>query len=316
MDEQQFQPTQQSDDQQPDTQPTPPPAAPVPKKQPKPKFQKPLLGALGWFGFAYLICNMVAICAITIDPLDPESERKTLCMSLLLAVGGVIALIIFHKIYERDGFCNFATNGNIKLAALLIIPAILYNLTGIFFATRMPSMRTTILSFQAGIAEEVMFRALPIAYMMRAYKFDEKKVAIPVVVTGVFFGLFHATNMFMGAPLKSTIYQVAACIGIGVLFGAVYMRSGNIIFCMVSHVLQDFIALLNESSVSEDGIMKDIEFTSDVILDIALIAVFIIIGMFYIRKSKRGEIVERWKKIWSYTDETEVPAEPVQIETV
>lgn len=278
-------------------------------QQKKTKFRKPVAGAIGWMLLIFLIVNVLTLPVAFFDPLL-RNEKSMMAVSLITAIGGILSLFIFHICYKRDGFRNFITNGSFKLAALLIIPALLYNLSGLFFATTFPTLRSSILSLQAGFFEETMFRAVPIAYLMRAYKFNEKKITFSVILTSILFGLIHATNMLMGAPLGATIYQVVCATGIGIFFGAVYMRTGNILWCIFSHILQDFLAFLNEAAVNESGVMKEITFTPDVIWDILIMAVFTVLGLYYIRKSKRGEITERWKKIWSYTEETQ----PVQTE--
>lgn len=270
-------------------------------KQKKTKFKHPVGGAIGWMLLVLLISNLFTLPAGIIDPLF-QSEKAMIVMSVLTAIGSVVSLCIFHSSYKREGLHNFVTSGSFKLASLLIIPSLLYNLSNLFFATMAPTLRSSLLSLQAGFFEEILFRAIPIAYMIRAYKFDEKKIVFPVVLTSLLFGLAHASNMLLGAPLFTTIYQVVCTIGIGIFFGAIYMRTGNIIWCIFSHLLQDFLAFLNEASVGDNGVMKEIEISPLIILDIIVTVVFTVVGLYYIRKSKRGEITERWKKIWSYTE--------------
>lgn len=264
------------------------------------KFRHPILGALGWFLIAYLLVNFCAIGALIIEP---ENEaRQMLWVYGLGAFGGVYSLFFFYMIYRSEKLQNFATCGSFRLGALLIIPGLLYAMTGIPVITTAPTLQSTLLSLNAGVAEEVMFRALPIAYMMRAYKFEEKKIPLVVITTGAFFGLFHMTNMIAGASFAVSVYQAIYCIAIGILFGAVYIRSGNIIWCIISHFTQDFIAMLNEEAVQSDGIMNDIAFDLEFLISLSVAAVLAVIGLIYIRKSKRGEISKRWKTIWAYKE--------------
>lgn len=48
-------------------------------------------------------------------------------------------------------------------------------------------------------------------------------------------GLVHFLNLLKGAALSDTIWQCISAVGIGVIFGAIYLRTGNIVLCMILH---------------------------------------------------------------------------------
>lgn len=79
-----------------------------------------------------------------------------------------------------------------------------------------------------------------------AYKQNKDKKHIPFVAysTSILFGLVHFLNILKGAALSDTLWQCISAVGIGVMFGAIYFRTGNIVLCMILHTLHDMLALM------------------------------------------------------------------------
>lgn len=275
------------------------------------RFKHPLLGGIVWTILGYALSNLLGlvvalflgIISVAVGMNDADSDTFANTYSAFaIAIGALLVLYCFHSRYKKDGLHNFITSGNIALAALLIIPGILYSLSSLLNASIAPTLHSIAISAQAGITEEIVFRALPIAFMMRAYKFDEKKIPVAVLISSAVFGLFHFSNLLLGAPPIATTLQVLNAFAIGVFFGAVYARTGNILFCLLNHTLHDIFALMDEAAVEQNGLMKEMELNIAVVFAFVVWAVLIAIGLYDIRKAKRGEISTRWRKIWSYTE--------------
>ena len=260
------------------------------------RYARPVLGALGQF----LKCFFLLLAVQTVVQSLTDNEDMGTVAAILAAV---LALLLFTLSARRDGFRGFL-RGNAKLGLLLLIPAFIYSLAGLFFASRGFTLSNFLLAVMAGVFEEAVFRAIPIAFMMRAWEFDEKKIPAVLLITAVTFGAFHITNVFSGASLKVSLIQAAECVAVGCLFGAIFLRSGNILPLMLDHFLQDVIAFLNGVS-NTDGVMNDLTWTPDVILDAVVVPLMLVLGLWYVRKEKRGEISELWKGLWSWEKETE-----------
>ena len=269
------------------------------EKAARKKYSRPVLGSLGQVLKVFLLMFAVQIVLGTLS----GSENMGAVAAILAAV---LALFLFTFSARKDGFRGFL-RGEPKRGLLLLIPAMIYSLCGFFFASKGFTLSNFLLAVMAGVFEETMFRALPIAYMMRGWDFDEKKIPVVLFITAASFGLFHVTNVFAGASLKVSLIQAAECICVGYLFGAVFLRSGNVLPLMFAHFLQDVIAFLNGVS-NNDGVMNDLSWTPDVIFDAVVMPLMLVLGLWYIRKEKRGEISALWKELWN-GKEAEVPGE-------
>ena len=94
----------------------------------------------------------------------------------------------------------------------------------------------------------------------------EKGVIIILWLSSVIFGLVHVTNAIAGAPLSLSIGQAAYAAGVGMVLGAVYLRTGNLWPSILGHIAG---------------------------------AAGIFWGLYLVRPAKRPEIVELWKNKWS-----------------
>ena len=65
-----------------------------------------------------------------------------------------------------------------------------------------------------------------------------------VILSGVLFGAVHLTNISQGVTVTSAMIQAINAAFLGVIFGAVYARSGNIWLVMTFHALVDFASLM------------------------------------------------------------------------
>lgn len=65
-----------------------------------------------------------------------------------------------------------------------------------------------------------------------------------IILSGVLFGAVHLTNISQGVTVTSAMIQAINAAFLGVIFGAVYARSGNIWLVMTFHALVDFASLM------------------------------------------------------------------------
>ena len=118
------------------------------------------------------------------------------------------------------------------------------------------------------------------------------------MVSGIVFGLIHATNVLVGADPMQTLFQVIASVGVGIFFAAVYIRCGSILPCMFSHALHDIIAIAAESNVAENGIMYAQALSWGDAFSLALTFVLAAVGLWLIRGAKTEQIREIWDRKW------------------
>ena len=90
-----------------------------------------------------------------------------------------------------------------------------------------------------GILEEIIFRGFLFKGMCKTH------VVSAIVVSSVTFGMGHAINLFLGAPVFETILQLIYASAIGFCYTAVFYASGSIIPCIVSHAVVNSTSLFS-----------------------------------------------------------------------
>lgn len=156
------------------------------------------------------------------------------------------------------------------------------------------------LAIMAGIGEEMNIRVLPISVMMRDWM-DEKHIPFITYSTSAAFGLIHLVNLLSGAPIDGTIVQIVAAFGIGVIFAAIYLRTGNILYCIFIHTVTDILCVMVVGT-TEEGIIQSVS-TYDMVTSIIIGILGTVLGTYLIRKSVRSKIVEVWKERWNQETE-------------
>lgn len=218
------------------------------------------------------------------------------------AIGAVIALFI-HKAWFSPEFKGSVGKLEFRakdvmyvylgFAAMLILMD-LANFFGNGVAFLMASLGTALM---AGIGEEMALRVLPMSVMMRDWM-DEKHIPFITYSTSILFGLIHFLNMLKGAALSVTLWQFISAVGIGVLFGAIYIRTGNIVLCMILHAIHDMLAFMVVGATDSNGVILQMS-AYDAATSIIVGVVGIALGTYLIRKSVRADIIEVWKERWN-----------------
>lgn len=76
--------------------------------------------------------------------------------------------------------------------------------------------------------------------MMRDWM-DDKHIPFINYSTAIIFGLIHFINITGGEPLEDTLAQIVVAIGMVAMLGACYIRTGNILLCMLLHTAHDML---------------------------------------------------------------------------
>lgn len=146
-----------------------------------------------------------------------------------------------------------------------------------------------------GIREEFIFRGLVMNSLSLKYCRNIKGMWFSLVLSGVLFGAIHMFNMLAGVTFTSALVQSISATGVGVLFGAVYLRGGNIWFLVLIHALVDSVGFFSSSFLVTEitGVQEinNINFES-----LISIPITVLIAIFLLRKSKRQEIFDRMEE--------------------
>lgn len=99
-----------------------------------------------------------------------------------------------------------------------------------------------------GITEEFLCRGFLQNKFLKKFGKSSKGVYISIIASSLVFGMMHIVNLVSGQTLMETILQIIQTTSIGLLFGAIYYRTGNIWSVVLLHSFYDFAILLGDST--------------------------------------------------------------------
>ncbi len=235
---------------------------------------------------------------------------------LFVGIAGMACLaLLIYKLWFRPEYRGILFRGfarTLKLCPVILPYWLLICLPEFLDGNFPKTFNLTVFSTAliAGFSEEVIFRGFPLSYLKRQLR-SEKQIPLIVTVTGVFFGMFHLTNMILGASLSASLVQAVSASCIGIFFGALLMRGGNLLVPILLHSAHDVLMLSFQNADEVSAILSDEATPSDILMMLPCIALAVF-GFFLIRKSMRREICGMWAETWSQSTENqpEIPAEP------
>ncbi len=101
-----------------------------------------------------------------------------------------------------------------------------------------PTSWNILLSLVPGIFEEICFRGIILAILLRIYQNNTTKA---IVISSLLFGGFHITSLIT-TTLGPTIIQIVISILGGLVFGYLTVRTKSLLPAMISHYLIDVFA--------------------------------------------------------------------------
>ena len=160
-----------------------------------------------------------------------------------------------------------------------------------------PSVNAVVMALTAGVFEETLFRAVPNFVGMGYLKSESRSLRLAVVVS-ILFGLSHLVNLTGGSDLYMTILQAVSSAGVGLMFMAIYLRTGSILPTMFLHALYDWMCFVSDPTLTDNGLVTGATPLSAQIVEIILTVIRTAIALYMLRKSKWREINEVWDKKW------------------
>ncbi len=159
---------------------------------------------------------------------------------------GVLLIIIFRKYFHP---------GRSFSGIVYMVPALLFPLWNIVYhvtsgMAQLKSADAIPMAILSGLApavfEEVIFRGI----MIGKLKESGKSKMVTLIISAVIFGLVHLTNI-AGMQTAEVLVQTAYALVVGLVFGAVYIKSGDIISVIIAHALTDISSQIFLQAPSE-----------------------------------------------------------------
>lgn len=146
--------------------------------------------------------------------------------------------------------------------------------------------------FLVGLNEELVMRGAVLHLFLDKFGNTGKGVMVSAIASSVIFGAAHLLNIRSGVSVSSAVVQALQATLLGVLFAAIYLRTGNIWITVIAHALTDFAALAASGLFGVGDMIDGINAISWLNL-VVTVPVFLIPTVILLRPSKLEEIVRR-----------------------
>ena len=219
-----------------------------------------------------------------------------------VAIGAMVAVGLF-TLWFRKEFRGMLGLKGMGTAVLMLLPVLILHWIGsvaswVQFGTASVFI-AFLRAFAPGFGEEIAFRGLGVANYMRTIK-SEKQITVIFWLSSVFFGLVHITNAFVGADPIMSVIQALYAVGIGLLLGAVFLRTGLLWPIILGHMSLDFMEFIRADMGSSGGLM--VNFGVGDWITIAAGVLGAVVGIYLMRKKNYPEIMELWRNKWNKDD--------------
>lgn len=148
-----------------------------------------------------------------------------------------------------------------------------------------------------GFTEELAFRGLVASALLEGFGTGRAGVWKAAAFSGLLFGAAHLSNV-LGASLPGVCIQMAVTSVLGMLFAAIYFRSGNLWVTILLHAAMDAASLIGSGlflgASGGDTVAEAISAYSLANLTPAL--TYLIPTVFLLRRSKLPEIHGLWTR--------------------
>lgn len=160
--------------------------------------------------------------------------------------------------------------------------------------------------FLVGLNEEVIVRGVVLNLLLDRFSDTKNGVLGAVLISSLIFGCAHIPNVLSGVPLSSALIQSVQATLLGVVFAAIYLRSGNLWICIILHAGMDFAGLM-ASGIFGNGEMTDMIGSLSLLNLVMTVPLFLVPCLVLLRKNKLEEIVRkrRGEAVFSTSQEGE-----------
>lgn len=225
-----------------------------------------------WFAILWIVAYVVLFG--TADSLSEELGLP----KLLTVLAGLLLSLALWTFIRKNGLAHYLGLCRVQVdAKRLMYYAPLIIIAGVNFWNGLTvncGQTETILYILSmcfvGFLEEVIFRGLLFRGMCRTH------VGAAIIVSSLTFGMGHAVNLLLGAPMADTLLQLLYASAVGFLFTAVFHVGGSILPCIAVHIV------VNATSIFavEPGL------EGRIVMAVAQSVVAIVCGVWILRRGK------------------------------
>lgn len=243
-----------------------------------------------------VVFSLLATIVLAAAGADFDTMDGYLFGSVQEAVGLAVALLLLTRtgrldLLRRRG-CGFLNGLLVGMYPLFFIG---YTFFGTLAFGRpdtpllpLPRILTFLLNMIfVGVAEELVFRGIIAQTLLERYGTARAGVWKACLVSGALFGAAHLSNLLGSAPF-GVLMQCVFAGSLGVLFAAIYFRTGNLWVLVFLHGAQDAASLLAGGLYGTENMSTAVSsYDSTMLLSVL---VYLIPTFFLLRKKKIGEV--------------------------
>ncbi len=192
-----------------------------------------------WFAVGWIVLYVVGFS--NADALsDAIGVPKLVTVVLGLAMTAVLyGFIRKNKLSSYFGLCGIKGSSE---KFLYFIPLIVISSVNLWNGVthNRPALETVLYIISmcfVAFLEEVIFRGLLFKGMCK------ENVTSAIIVSSLTFGMGHAVNLLLGAPLLDTVLQLVYASAVGFCYTAVFYVSGSILPCILSHAVVNSLSI-------------------------------------------------------------------------
>lgn len=234
-------------------------------------------------------------------------EKKSDLLAGILVRSFISIMLIFLVrklgLLRYNGLCNYRL---FREKFVLLIPSF-FILLGLFFhrtiyirANNELLVLFAVSVILIGLVEELCMRGLVLPLIIKSNRGKKYCLYYGVLISAVIFGLVHYINLYSHPEnFWGVTRQVFFAIAMGVFFGALMLRTGNVFVVALCHGCVNFILgnkILKEGSTNQ--IMGQLSQSIDLISFFPTLAIFcfiIIVSLNMVRKVDEDEIKKELK---------------------
>ena len=216
-----------------------------------------------------------------------------------VAAAALLAALLF-KLWFRPDFNGCLQKGGFKEGLLMLLPFLVIHYAGSivsWITLGTGSVFIALLRAAApGFGEEIMFRGLGVANYMRKIK-SGGQIKVIFWLSAIVFGLIHLLNITVGGDPVSVVIQSIYAVGVGMLFGAVYLRTGNLWPTILGHMSVDFFELIRVDLSGSGGVMTGMGIGDWITIVAGIFAAFWALRL--MNQKYYDEIMRIWDMKWN-----------------
>lgn len=231
-----------------------------------------------------------------IDPFYNESNGITL--QILWCIGVVIisflCLLLFDKWFSPEYESSMRSEG-LAYGLKLLLPTIIFWTVWMTAKAVMKQakfypldLEVIVKGLRPGVSEEIFFRAIGIALILRKYR-KKENLWVPLVFTSLIFGLTHYTNVETLDELPMLTINALFATSFGVIFSVVFMMSGSIWPTIIVHSAYDIAVICMEYAEDSVDWLSHVDIAGTLLIMVCMIVLF---------HRNREKIAALWDTRW------------------